>query len=256
METDFTAHLLDDDVTHAQALARALGRDGVPTRAFASADAFFRHVHEGTRGCVILESTVAGCSGIDVVRTLSGRGLPIPSIFLVGKGNLPDCVEAMRHGAVDYLEKPAAMDELRESLRRAAILSDVWHVASSDRTLARARLARLSPREREVLNLVLGGRRNKQIAAELDTRESTVKVHRSRLMRKLEARSLAEVLRLAGHFGDKLVEPADGSVALREPHRPPHRTTAAGEVLVATSVPAERGHRHAGARRTVPSPDN
>jgi FixJ family two-component response regulator len=189
-------YLLDDDSAHAAALARHLAASGYRSRAFTDADEFHAHACGTDPACAIVEAQAGGYSTLAVWDALRAKGICLPMIFLVAWPDIAVCVQAMRRGAVDFLTKPCQPAALHEALQRAEAQSASWHAARTRDALLHERLVRLTPREREVLALVLAGHRNKQIAALLCSQESTVKVHRSRLMHKLGARSLADLMRL------------------------------------------------------------
>lgn len=197
MAVGFQVFLLDDDVPHSHSLARQLKEEGFEPRVPQSLEQLFDAIDDTQAGCVIAENRHAGRSGREILDHIAAEEAPLPVIFLVARGSVSECAHLMRLGAADYLGKPAAMAELRDALRRAEAVSRMLQEARNRREAMDERLARLTPRERQILGLVLAGHRNKQIAFALSSQESTVKVHRSRLMRKLETRSLAELMRLA-----------------------------------------------------------
>jgi FixJ family two-component response regulator len=199
MERCFRVFLLDDDARETCRLERLLAGEGYKAQTLGGIEDLGEVMRTPDPACLILERTVGGRSGLEILDAMEAAGLPVPIIFLVAEGDVATCASAMRRGAVDYLLKPAEPPALRDAVRRAEAVSGARHAANSRRELAQQRLSRLTPREQEVLALLLAGHTNKQIAAELSSRESTVKVHRSRLMRKLETRSLAELLRYAEH---------------------------------------------------------
>jgi FixJ family two-component response regulator len=151
--------------------------------------------------CVVLDVQLPGPSGLDLQRELARRGAPIPRIFLTGRGSIPMSVRAMKEGAVDFLTKPVRSRDLVAAIR-AAIASD-RALQEERRELAalRERYARLTGREREVMAHVVAGLLNKQIAGELDASERTVKFHRAHVMKKMQADSLADLVRMAARLG-------------------------------------------------------
>ena len=192
--------ILDDDVSHARALAQRLSVEGYRPRVFAGVDEFLSRTAPSRLACAVLEARVGGQSGLEVWDSMRASGVQVPVIFLTRSRDIATCVQAMRRGAVDFLTKPAGLATVLDALHRAEAFALRWRSAQSQRVRVHERMSRLTPRERDVLTLVLVGQRNKQIAARLACQESTVKVHRSRLMRKLEARSLAELLGLREHL--------------------------------------------------------
>lgn len=191
-----TVFVVDDDEAVRTSLARLLRSAGWSVEAYASAGEFLdRPAFDGT-GCVLLDVHMPGLSGPQLQEAMAERGLIFPLIFLTGNGDVPTSVRVMKRGAVDFLLKPlddeALFAAIDQALRRHA--SERTH-QSEQREIA-TRLGRLSAREREVMERVIRGSLNKQIAAELGIAEKTVKVHRARVMDKMEVRSVAELVRL------------------------------------------------------------
>jgi FixJ family two-component response regulator len=193
-------YILDDDLDVCAALGRLLRSAGYRTREFDSASAFFA-VHREVPGCILLDIAMPGQDGFEVQARLHAEGCIHPIIFLTGNGNIPQTVAALKGGAVNFLTKPVEERRLFRAVDEALQI-DAEHRGEAllHRAIAK-RLGSLTPREREVFDLVVRGRLNKQIAADLGTVEKTVKVHRSRVMHKMGAHSLAELVRLAGTLG-------------------------------------------------------
>lgn len=189
-------HLVDDDPGIRNAVGRLLRSHGYNVVAHADAEAFLSAHDAEAHGCVILDVHLPGLDGPSVQRKLTEEGEALPIIFLTGAADVPLCAEAMRHGAVDFLTKPVDEVELVRAIEMALEHDRVRRLARSHRDMTEARLASLTPREREVLQHVMNGRLNKQIASDLGTAEKTVKVHRARAMEKMGVRSVAELVRM------------------------------------------------------------
>jgi FixJ family two-component response regulator len=193
--------IVDDDAAVRRALERLVRSVGNRVETFASAQEFLDHVPPEGPACAVLDIRMPGLSGLDLQERLSAAGLDVPIIFLTGHGTVPMSVRAMKAGAADFLQKPVDDQVLLDAVHRA-IESD--RAAKKERARVRVvqdRVDSLTPREREVLSLVISGLLNKQIAAELGTSEKTVKVHRGRVMQKMQADSVAELVRLAETVG-------------------------------------------------------
>lgn len=189
--------IVDDDDKVRESLVRLLSSAGYAVTAFASAHLFFAASLPAAPCCLILDMKMPGSSGFDVVKQLEQKGDAIPVIFISGYGTIPITVQAMKAGAREFFTKPIQSEQLlnavEEALRAAEknLASRTEHVAST------LRLEKLTPREREVLELAIGGLLNKQIATELGISEITAKVHKRRVMDKMEARTLADLVRAA-----------------------------------------------------------
>ena len=192
--------ILDDDLDVSAALGRLLRSAGYRTREFDNPASFFA-VHREVPGCILLDIAMPGQDGFEVQAQLHHEGCIHPIIFLTGNGNIQKTVAALKGGAVNFLTKPVEEERLFRAVDEALQI-DAEHrgEAMFHRSLSK-RLHTLTPRERQVFELVVRGRLNKQIAADLGTVEKTVKVHRSRVMQKMGAHSLAELVRLAGSLG-------------------------------------------------------
>ena len=187
-------HLVDDDPAVLRALRRLLAATGHGCATYASAEAFLARPAADAPGCAVIDLQLPGASGLDLQASLAACGEILPVIFLTGRGDIGASVRAMKGGAVDFLTKPVALQALLAALARGQAL----RAARLAEAGAEQRLARLTPREREVLDRVVEGRLNKQIAADLGIAEKTIKVHRARLMRKLGVRTIADLVRLVG----------------------------------------------------------
>lgn len=196
-----TVFIVDDDASVRKALTRLLQMAGLPACAYPSPETFLEQHDAATPGCVVLDIAMPGLGGLDVQRALSASGCERPIVFLTGRGDIPTSVRAMKAGAVDFLTKPVNDQDLLAAVRAAIEIDRLTRQSEAERQAIRRRLACLTPREREVLERVVAGRLNKQIAADLGTVEKTIKVHRARVMEKMEARSLADLVRLSERVG-------------------------------------------------------
>ena len=200
-DVELTVTVVDDDASVLKAVSRLLRSAGLNVATYDTPDRFLKAYNPGQAGCLVLDLTMPGLSGLELQRELGEKGAAPPIIFLSGTGDIPDTVKAMKHGAVDFLTKP--VDE-------TALLAAVRAALEQERTASRkrgelaglyARLESLTPREREVFEHVVSGQLNKQIASDLGTVEKTVKVHRARVMEKMGAESLADLVRMAQRLG-------------------------------------------------------
>jgi len=193
-------YVVDDDDSLRKALTRLLHAAGYEVRAHASAGDFMLADRDNKRGCLLLDIKMPGPSGLTLQEALSKEEEPLPVIFLTAHGDVPTSVRAMKAGAVDFLTKPIKREVLLNAVRAALARDLRLHTSHEELRELRMRFAKLTPREREVLELVVAGRLNKQIAAELGIAMRTVKVHRAQAMIKMRAGSLAELV----HFADKM----------------------------------------------------
>jgi FixJ family two-component response regulator len=193
-------HVVEDDASSRKATARVLRAAGHAVEVYASADEFLAEMPGGP-GCLVLDLKLPGPSGLDLQERLTASRNPMPVVFLSGHGDVPKTARAMKAGAVDFLEKPVSAPTLLEAVVRA-LVKDAEDRALRDRKreLSR-RYQTLTPREREVLPRVISGQLNKQIAFDFGTSEHTIKVHRRRVMEKLEAGSVADLVRIASDLG-------------------------------------------------------
>jgi FixJ family two-component response regulator len=197
----FTVFLVDDDAAVLRGVSRLLTAAGYDVHAYASPAAFLTDQDQAVPGCAVLDLAMPGLDGLALQQALADRGIERPIIFLTGKGDIPTSVRAMQAGAVDFLTKPVERDALLAAIGRAAARDAEARERRAGLAAVQTRLARLTPREREVLSHVVAGRLNKQIAYDLGTVEKTIKVHRGRMMEKLEVRSVAELMRLVARAG-------------------------------------------------------
>jgi FixJ family two-component response regulator len=189
--------VVDDDDAVRSALASLLGSAGYQVREFASAAAFFAEPIPELPVCLILDMKMPEICGLDVIDNLMRKGCAIPIIFITGFGSIPLTVQAMKAGAMEFLTKPVAPDELLRAVREALALDAANAVNRNELAELRRRQASLTPRERETLELVIGGLLNKQIADELGVSEIMAKTHKRKVMEKMHARSLPDLVRSA-----------------------------------------------------------
>lgn len=198
-----TVFLVDDDPSVRRALTRLIKSAGYDVHPFPSARDFLERWHETnpSPACLVLDVRMPGLSGLDLQHELQGADAVLPVIFITGHGNIPMSVKAMKEGAVDFLPKPVKDEELLKAIEQALARAGRYLNERLELEGLQSRLDTLTPREREVMTLVVRGLLNKQIAFELGTVEKTVKVHRARVMGKMEAQSLAELVRIAERVG-------------------------------------------------------
>ena len=192
-----TVFIIDDDAAVRETLSDLLTMRGFDVRSFASAEAFLSEGATAPNACLVLDLCMPGISGLDLQRELKRRGVGLPVVMITGYGDVPTAVAALKGGAVNFLEKPfethALLAAIDEALRRPP---DTGARRRSGDALAR-KAAQLTPREREVMDLVVAGLANKAIAARLRIALRTVEIHRSRVMEKMGARHLSELVRMA-----------------------------------------------------------
>jgi FixJ family two-component response regulator len=196
-----TVYLVDDDVSVLRGLGRLLAAAGMKVAAFDSPREFLGRLDPAAPGCLILDVAMPGLNGLELQQALAARGSALPVVFLTGRGDIPMSVQAMKRGAADFLTKPVDDEMLLATIRNALEKNRASRTAREELAQIEKRLAKLTAREREVLERVVTGRLNKQIAAELGTVEKTIKVHRAHVMQKMGVRTLADLVRLAGRAG-------------------------------------------------------
>ena len=199
-------HVVDDDDSLRSALLLLLSAGGFEARGYGSAGDFLLNPLPDRPGCVLLDLRMPGPSGLDLQEALRDKGIRLPVIFLTGHADVPTSVRAMKTGAVDFLAKPVGRETLFEALERALALDAAGRADRAEASRLRARFANLTPREREVFELVVAGRLNKQIAGQLGIAERTVKADRAQVLAKLGVGSAAEL----GAYAERLRQLAAG----------------------------------------------
>ncbi|HEX4152244.1 MAG TPA: response regulator [Steroidobacteraceae bacterium] len=192
--------LVDDDDAFREALHRLLRSAGFQVEAFATARGFLAAKRPDLPGCLVLDVQLPGLGGLDLQRELHATGETLPIIFLTGHGDIPMSVHAMKTGAVEFLTKPVAQEDLLRAVGQAVERDAVQRVQHNELVQLRRRYALLTAREREVMERIVVGRLNKQIAAEFGTLESTVKEQRAKVMKKMQVTSLAQLVRIAARL--------------------------------------------------------
>jgi RNA polymerase sigma factor (sigma-70 family) len=198
---DSLVYVIDDDLSMLKAIGRLLESEDYSVEMFTGAREFLARAPHTGPSCVILDLNLPGLNGLELQQALAERGLGEQIIFITGGASVPTCLQAMKAGAVDYLSKPFRDEELLYALEQALKRSSEQWLQLAQRKKVRERLATLTPREFDVLKLVIAGMLNKQIASQLGTTEGTIKVHRGRVMEKMGATSLAELVILAQRAG-------------------------------------------------------
>jgi len=195
-----TVYVVDDDASVRKSVGRLLRTAGLQVEVFASADEFLAHPPSDESGCLLLDLKMPGRNGLELQEALVAAHKPIPIVFVTGHGDIAASVRAMKGGAVDFLTKPYSVEELLEAVERAMAKDKRDRREQAQLTELESRARALTPREAEVLRLVVRGLLNKQVAAELGISEKTVKVHRARVMHKMRADSMADLVRMAGRL--------------------------------------------------------
>jgi RNA polymerase sigma factor (sigma-70 family) len=195
-------HVVDDDASFRTAMERRLKKAGYEVVTYPSAQHLLDRVpNESELGCILLDVRIPGLSGPELQDRLNEFGSTVPIVFLTGHPDVPTTVRTIRAGAEDFLSKPVSSDQLLRAVERAVARHEVARSRKIELEMVRAHIARLTPREREVFELVIRGRTNKQIGNALGATERTIKAHRQRVMEKMQVRSLAELVSLAERVG-------------------------------------------------------
>jgi FixJ family two-component response regulator len=214
--------LVDDDPGVLKALSRVLRNEGWNVETFLSAEAFLARYDGTALGCLVLDVTMPGLDGLELQRRLSEAGQTLPIVFVTGHGDIPMSVQAIKAGATDFLTKPVQAQTLVTAVRSAIEQETSARLARTETGALRQRLASLTPREREVLAALAAGKLNKQIAADLGVVEQTVKFHRARIMERMQAKTVAELMHIAARVGITATSPVapPGATPNPAPKRP------------------------------------
>ena len=189
--------IVDDDEAIRDSLAVLLKTVDLNTATFSSGDEFLEAYDPGWEGCILLDIRMPGTSGMEVQKRLAESGCSIPIIFITGHGDIPMAVEAMHIGAFDFIQKPFRDQDLLDRIDQALTTSDEQEQQSARKKKAQNQFQTLTPREQEVMQFVVHGSANKVIAMDLGVSQRTVEIHRARVMEKMQARSLAELVRMS-----------------------------------------------------------
>jgi len=197
MPSNPVVYIVDDDSAIRDALSFLMKSIGFESKTYASAETFLNQVNFDRPGCLIVDVRMHGMSGLELQQVLNERGIALPVIIITGHGDVPMAVQAMKAGAVDFLEKPYDNEVLITRIRQS--LEDATKEQNKESRIAeaKARLAQLTPRELEVMNLLVEGKHNKIIANELNISVRTAEAHRAKVMKKLQADSLSDIVRIA-----------------------------------------------------------
>lgn len=197
-QTTPIVYVVDDDISVRESLELLIRCEGWRPETFRTADEFLAHPRASTESCLVLDLSLPGLNGLELQKRIAVDRSDIPIIFISGFGDVPKTVSAMKAGAVEFLTKPLNDVDLLSAIRQAIERSHLMITHQSEMLILRGSLATLTPREREVMDLVVSGRLNKQIGSELGISEVTVKAHRGKVMEKMQAESLADLVRMAG----------------------------------------------------------
>jgi len=200
-EAEKTVFVVDDDIAMRRSLENLIRSVGLRVEAFASAQEFMDSKREDVPGCLVLDVRLPGLSGLDLQKRMAEADIEIPIIFITGHGDIPMTVQAMKAGAVEFLSKPFRDQELLDAIQQALERDRKSREQRAEVEVLRSRFELLTPREREVMPLLVAGLLNKQIAAELGSSETTIKIHKHHVMEKMRAGSLAELVRIADRIG-------------------------------------------------------
>jgi len=197
-----TVFVVDDDGAVRDALRFLLRSAALTVETFTSAMEFLQSYRDDRPGCLVLDIRMPSMTGLELQEKLIERRSILPIIFITGHGDVPMAVEAMQAGALDFIQKPFSDEDLLARIHQALAKDAKTRASLSELAAIRARLASLTPREREVMNLVVGGKANKVIAGDLDLSQRTVEIHRARVMEKMDASSLAHLVRMVLEIGE------------------------------------------------------
>ncbi len=192
-----TVHIVDDDDAVRKSLQMLFKTIGIEATAYESGDIFLERFDDEVEGCILLDIRMPGMSGLEVQKQLHDRGTTMPIIFITGHGDVPMAVEAMQLGAFDFIQKPFRDQDLMDRVSQALSQSEQQREASEQKVEVGQRYENLTPREKEVMACVVKGQANKVIAMDRNVSQRTVEIHRARVMEKMEARSLADLVRMS-----------------------------------------------------------
>jgi FixJ family two-component response regulator len=208
-EEERAVYVVDDDDTVRSGMAKLLLSEGYNVRTFDSAEAFLEKGTDAQIGCIVLDLQMPGLSGLELQEHLLQAGRELPIVFVTGHGDIPDSVRAMKQGAIDFLPKPFVPTALLDAVAQAIERGKHINAERAAANRVQERVDRLTPREYEVMRHVVAGLLNKQIASALDISEKTIKIHRARVMSKMEVTSVADLVRDTERVG---IEPANPSL--------------------------------------------
>jgi len=200
-ELDPIVIIIDDDASFRRSAERLVSSAGLKVKTFATATEFLKVKRPEAPACVVLDVRMPQMSGLDLQRELARTGVEIPLIFITGHGDIPMCAQAMKAGAIEFLTKPFCAQQLLDAIAQAIERDRDAGKKQSVLAKLRAHYEMLTPRQREVMALVVSGLLNKQIGARLGTKEKTIKFHRAHIMERMQAQSLADLVRMAEHLG-------------------------------------------------------
>lgn len=200
-ESDAMVFVVDDDTSLRESLQNLIRSVGLRVEAFASAQEFLHSERPDVPGCLVLDVRLPGLSGLDLQKRMAEAEVEIPIVFITGHGDIPMTVQAMKAGAVEFLPKPFRDQDLLDAIQQALERDRKSREQRAEVEVLRSRFDLLTPREREVMPLLVAGLLNKQIAAELGSSETTVKIHKHHVMEKMRAGSLAELVTIAARIG-------------------------------------------------------
>jgi FixJ family two-component response regulator len=196
-----TVFVIDDDKAIRSAIKNLLESIGLRAEVFSTPREFLKAEPRDKPGCLVLDVRLPGASGLDFQRELAKAKVEIPVIFITGHGDIPMSVQAMKAGAVDFLTKPFRDQDLLDAIQKAIGRDQARRQQETEGVDVRNRFSSLTPREREVMSLVVAGLLNKQVASQLGTSETTAKIHRGQVMRKMQAHSLPDLVRMSERVG-------------------------------------------------------
>jgi len=200
-ETPAIVYVVDDDTAVRDSLRLLLKSVGLSCETFESATEFLDNLDGNARACLVADIRMPGMSGLELQAELNKRQVHLPLIFITGHGDVPMAVDAMKAGALDFLQKPFRDQDLLDRINQALTEDQQWREADEERGVIEERIATLTPREKQVMECVVRGDANKVIAFDLDVSQRTVEIHRARVMEKMGVRTLAELVRMASKAG-------------------------------------------------------